>query len=339
METWQIRSIENYIETRLKKEFKTFGETKYAIYTAARSKVLNNIAEHVVATEPFLTDHGPRHIANVLDNVEKLLGSAIKKYSSMELYCLILSVLFHDIGNIFDRKEHRKTAAKVFDFVWPAMDNDNVVEECRLINNIIVAHSGVAMDGSKNTLRDVESIDQLAGEKIRLKELAAIVRFADELAEGRHRTSLFIQKEFGYPVDSEIHHRYSNITSIMIDRGNKRIALNYTIRIKNSSAEFDANEKQQLTKLLEYTYYRIIKLNQERQYSKFYCEFLPYKDTSISLNIQVGPYPDVLNLPKLYLNDLIVPGDKGKDVHHYNDSYNPVNILNKIEESLKEARF
>lgn len=338
METWQIRPIENLIEKRLKKEFKTFGETKYAIYTTARSKVLNNIAEHIVGTEPFLTDHGPRHIANVLDNVGTLLGDAIKKYSAMELYCLILSVLFHDIGNIFNRKEHRKTAAKVFDFVWPEMDNDNVLEECRLINNIIVAHSGVAMDGSKNTLRDVESIDQLAGQKIRLKELAAIVRFADELAEGSHRTSLFIQKEFGYPVDSEIHHRYSNITSIMIDRGNKRIALNYTIRIKNPLDEFDDNEKKRLTELLKYTYYRIIKLNQERQYSKFYCEYLPFKDTSISLNIQAGPYPDILNLPKLYLNDLVVPGDKGKDIYHYNESYRPENILDKIEKSLKDAR-
>lgn len=332
METWQTREIETYTQKRLKTEFKSLGETKFGIYTTARAIVLSEIAPEIKATEPFLTDHGPTHIADVLDNVQSLLGEDIKKLNSLELYCLILSVLFHDVGNIFDRMEHRKTAAKVFEYVWP--HTERRLEEYRLLNDIIQAHCGVTRSGSKDTIKNVESVDQLEGKKIRLRQIAAIVRFADELAEGQHRTSLFVQEQFGLPPDSEIYHKYANITKIMIDRGNNRVALSYTICLKNTKCGLTDDKKNELRTLLDYVYKRIIKLNQERQYAKFYSEYLPFNETSVSLNFQIGPYPDVLDLPRLYLYDLIVPGDTPKDIEEYDRKYSLDNIMSLIDEEF-----
>lgn len=332
METWQTREIETYTERKLKKEHKSLGETKFGIYTSARAIILSEIAPEIKATEPFLTDHGPTHIANVLDNVYALLGESIKDLTSLELYCLILSVLFHDVGNIFDRMEHRTTAAKVFKYVWP--DSERRSEEYRLLNGIIKAHCGISQNGSKDTIKNVERVDQLEGKKIRLREIAAIVRFADELAEGQHRTSLFVLKQFGLPLDSEIYHEYAKITKILIDRGNSRVALSYTICLEHTTRAMSDVEKCKLRTLLDYVYKRIIKLNQERQYAKFYSKYLPFDETSVSLNFQIGPYPDVLDLPRLYINDLVVPGDTSKYIHEYDDTYNLDNIMNNIDKKI-----
>jgi hypothetical protein len=93
-------------------------------------------------------------------------------------------------------------------------------------------------------------------------------------------------------------------------------------------------KKHELRTLLEYVYKRIIKLNQERQYAKFYSMYLPFNETSVSLNFQIGPYPDVLDLPRLYINDLVVPGDTPKYIHEYDGTYCLDNIINLIDEEF-----
>ena len=66
---------------------------------------------------------------------------------------------------------------------------------------------------------------------MRLRELAAVLRFADELAEGPQRTSEFMQAEGLYESESQQFHDYANSTHILIDRGTNRIILTYEIGI------------------------------------------------------------------------------------------------------------
>ena len=65
------------------------------------------------------------------------------------------------------------------------------------------AHTGKAQDGSCDTLKEVAELDHLANRPVRLRELAAILRFADELAEGPQRTSEFMQVEDLYESESK----------------------------------------------------------------------------------------------------------------------------------------
>ena len=83
------------------------------------------------------------------------------------------------------------------------------------------------------------------GQLVRLRELAAVLRFADELAEGPQRTSEFMQEEGLYDSESQQFHDYANITNILIERQNSRIVITYEIDI-------DVNRPQRAPRLSEF---------------------------------------------------------------------------------------
>ena len=61
-----------------------------------------------------------------------------------------------------------------------------------------------------------------------------------------------------------------------------------------------------------------------------------FKETSVSLNFQIGPYPDVLDLPRLNIDDLVIPGDPLKDISEYDKTYHLDNIMNLIENEFTD---
>ena len=52
-------------------------------------------------------------------------------------------------------------------------------------------------------LKELAETEQLEGRPVRLRELAAVLRFADELAEGPQRTSEFMQAEGLYESEAQ----------------------------------------------------------------------------------------------------------------------------------------
>lgn len=192
------------------------------------------------------------------------------------------------------------------------------------------------MDGSNDTIKELPgSPESLAGHPVNLRSIAAILRLADELAEGPKRTSLFMQKYHPYPKGSRMFHRYANVTTIAIDPGNNRIALTYDIQVKsNMSGTISNREEKLITELINYIYKRIIKLDQERKYAKHYCDFLlPFKFTTVTFNFEIKDQIHNLDLPQQFaLTDLIVPGDNGKQLPEYNNVYDVEGIMRKIKD-------
>ena len=82
------------------------GEQRFGLYTTARKHLIEEILPQIRAVLPNLTDHSPEHVAHVLDNAGYLLNIEAEpaKLSPIELYSLILSILFHDVGNIRPRR-------------------------------------------------------------------------------------------------------------------------------------------------------------------------------------------------------------------------------------------
>jgi hypothetical protein len=81
----------------------------------------------------------------------------------------------------------------------------------------------------------------------------------------------------------------------------------------------------------------VIKLNQERQYAKHYCDFLnPFKKTTVAWRFWINEQPHDQILGKLILTDLVVPGDIHKELHEYDQSYALDTIVNKLREVLDE---
>ena len=297
------------------------GKELASAYEQAQSKLEREVYSHIQGAEPSLSDHGATHVSDVKQKAIRLLSDdgIITDLSGIEMYCLGMFIIFHDTGNVYGRKDHHKNVASIFDQI--RRKDASLRHEKTLIVRATRAHTGTAQDGSRDTLKEVGEVDQLEGESVRLRELAAILRFADELAEGPQRTSDFMQKEGLYEPESQQFHDYASDTNVLIDRRNSRIVLTYEIGIDVDST--DAIREKRLSDRLSRTYQRIQKLNQERQYVRYYSPLLElFKSTEVTFNFHCGSdVLDDLNLMPLKLTDIVVPGDQAKEIADINSAY------------------
>ena len=246
------------------------------------------------------------------------------------MYCLGMLILFHDVGNVFGREDHRNKVAKVFDHIRGS--RASLRREKTLVVKATWAHTGTAQDGSNDTLKELAVNDHLERRPVRLRELAAILRFADELAEGPQRTSEFMQEEGLYESESQEFHDYASSTNVLIDRQNSRIRITYNIDI-------DINKPDELRNFLSFIFSRIQKLNQERQYTRYYSEFLePFKLIEVTFDFHCGS--DILEteLSPLQLTDLVVPGDQAKEISAINPAYSIDKLVNDLLARCQERK-
>ena len=145
---------------------------------------------------------------------------------------------------------------------------------------IAQAHTGEARDGSRDTLADVPEVSQLDGEPVKAREIAAIVRFADELAEGRQRTSEYMKRHGRYRAESMPYHDYASATDIAIDKLNDRIAVTYHLGIKT-----EAGLDEELHRVKDFILFacdRLAKMDLERRYAfsivpRHWCDSVQYQ--------------------------------------------------------------
>ena len=156
----------------------------------------------------------------------------------------------------------------------------------------------------------------LEGENIDLLELAAILRFSDELAEGKQRTcSFLIEKELIKP-ESVIYHKYAQISKVHIDRKLGRITITYNIDI---ALPFSETEKEALKELILFTYNRAVKLDIERRYTKNYSRILKtFNYVSVSYNFSKCEIPFEIPLKNILFEDKYpIPGEVFKKSEPY----------------------
>ena len=305
------------------------GRELVSAYEQAKSKLQRQVYENIRGREPSLSDHGKTHVSNVQQNVIRLLSNngTIENLSGIEMYCLGMFILFHDVGNVYGRENHRDKVAQVFDQIRGT--SRSLRHEKTLVVRATHAHTGTAQDGSNDTLKELAETEQLESLPIRLRELAAVLRFADELAEGPQRTSEFMQAEGLYESESQKFHDYANITHILIERSNNRIILTYEIDI-------DVNEPDELRKLLNFIFKRIQKLNQERQYTRYYSELLtPFKFTEATFNFHCEGDILYTDLLPLKLTDIVVPGDQAKEISAIDPAYSIDDLVADLVEKCR----
>jgi hypothetical protein len=65
---WNTRRFEQHINERLQHDMGEADATsRFAAYQLTRQKLLDNIWQEIKGVQRDLSDHGPDHIANVLD--------------------------------------------------------------------------------------------------------------------------------------------------------------------------------------------------------------------------------------------------------------------------------
>ena len=239
------------------------------LYDSARSELLEILPRNLSA-EPHLTDHSADHVAQVMDNADRLIGqsafeSSDAMLSPIDAYALCLAIFFHDAGMAFGREDHQQRITEVYDGILAQGSRPN--HERGALHWIAGAHTGVTDHGSRDTIGDVPPTLFLDGETVQAQELAAILRFADELAEGFWRTSRFATEQLGAvkPAD-QVYHDYASITSIHVGRSEQRIVASYEIRLDNDKM---TPRSRALRDLLEHVGKRVVKLDRERRYARF----------------------------------------------------------------------
>ena len=331
-------TFEAHLRSQLKENLPHRASALESAYGQALNYLENNIYEEIRAAEPNLTDHGSRHIANVQRNILALLGdgeSALVDISTVEFYCLAMATLFHDVGNILERKNHQLNIGAIFD---AARGTDPTTKrEKTLVLRACAAHTGTASDGTGDTLRELAEVEQFEGRRVRLRQLAAILRFADELAEGPQRTSAYRLQKDDYVCDARVYQEYASITHVLIDRGNRRIVLAYEIPV--DGVDDAAQREESLTLLLSHILQRIIKLDQERRYAVHYAPILsPFKATIASFNFHCGDGLLDFDLPHIQLDDLTIPGADAKSIEDDDPTYSPAVLAPKLIALCKKAK-
>ena len=309
--SWSTTKYEKAMKVYLIEELgEEEGSVLYSDYEHLRNELVkDNFFQEIKIQEPSLSDHSDRHIRDVQNRAYRLIGDFKERgLSVMDVYCLSLMILFHDVGNIFGRKGHDSICKIAEVYNKYRVSHESYGDERRQVTLGASAHSGLSSAGCKDTLKYLIK-GSIKSEEINLPEIAAILRFADELSEGKHRTCSFLLERGMYEAESQIYHKYANITEILIDRALERISITYNI---NVSDKFDENidEQAEITELIKFSFYRAIKLDQERRYTKYYSSTLQaFKYVTVLYNFEKNYTPLVLNIQPIRFEDQYpIPG-------------------------------
>lgn len=210
----------------------------------------------------YLNDHGKPHIDQVISRITELLRVSKCKLTPYETYILLAAIYFHDVGNIYGRKGHEKTLGKVM-LELGKLAGEETIEQ-RVIANIAAAHGGTVKGTAddKDTVGKLEPERVILNKKIRQQFLAALLRFADELADDYTRADRFMLGS-GLLEGSEVYHAYSqSLHSVMIhERG---IALHFEMSRGNALRQYRKGDKS--VYLLDEIFVRTLKMHLERVY-------------------------------------------------------------------------
>ena len=335
--------FETQLRAHLQKELPDRANALIGAYYTALDYLKSHVYEEIRAKEPNLTDHGPRHVANVQDNILRLLlefplssddDMPLAPISAIEMYLLAMFILFHDVGNIRQRDGHQLNIGSVFDAARGL--GYAVKREKTLVLRACAAHTGKNSEGSRDTLKGVSTTEQFEGNAVNLRQLAAILRFADELAEGPQRTSEYRLAHNDYDPKSRVHHEYAAGTYPFIDRGNQRISLAFEISV-DADPNDPVSQQKSLKSLLSHILTRITKLDEERRYAVHYSPLLdPFKSTVASFNFHCGENLLDFYLPQIQLDDFTVPGTT--NLHKKLTGYSPAKLATDLIRRCRESK-
>lgn len=230
----------------------------------------DNVHRHVekgalVKGDGFLTDHGPEHIKTVIKRAGELLGEPIAdfpQFSAYEVYLLLMAAHFHDVGNIYGREEHEKKTAPIMTELGKLAGPETV--ERQAIRKIASAHGG-SVEGDKDTIDRLPRIDALLSFDVRHQAIAAILRFADELADDSNRGARVLAALGMLSTKSEIYHAYSkSLQSVQVKSENGLVDLRFFLLKGDATRKFGKGRRKLY--LLDEIYERTLKMHFERQY-------------------------------------------------------------------------
>ncbi len=229
------------------------------------------------------TDHSEEHFNAVIKYAGQLLNIDNQEIelNPYEVFVMLVSILFHDAGNIYGRKGHEQRPFNIFTELGKAACPDQF--EAKTIANIAKAHGGKVTDSNGVITKDtigssrLKEEDTYGGILLRPQLIAAVVRFADEICEDRSRAARFLLGTDSLPKKSEAYHHYANsISSVNVDLQSKFIHLKYEVWKPNVLRKLGKNKEN---------VYLIDEIN--KRLEKMFCELTycrTYMNEVVSIN-------------------------------------------------------
>ena len=247
------------------------AEDLWSRYGSMKKHLETEYYRWVQANCPYYTDHGEQHIRSVIECAslllkEQLHESRSDELSSVDIFLLLSSILWHDVGNVLSRSKHHELVAeltkKVKSLGFPNPDLQ------RLVNEISLAHKG------PNGLAKVRSHEDLSTNhknySVYPSAIASLLRFADEISENQARISHAIKDKV--PDDNKIYWEYASCVSASIPVPSQQVVrLTVNMPLEKATLPFLCNDyphrfpSGEIT-LVEYILCRIEKMNNERAY-------------------------------------------------------------------------
>ncbi len=243
----------------------------------------------------FLTDHGPGHIETVIRRASDMIAAKECTIEPYEVYLLLAAIQMHDAGNILGRIGHEKLPDKLRERLEAQLGNESV--EKRMILNIARAHGGT-VEGNKDTIVALERQATILGRSVRPQLLAAVLRFADELADDRTRTARLAVSIGAVPEGSRIFHKYSEaLHSVVVDTKGRAVNLLFDVSQTEAKIQFQKDGGQ--TYILDEIIARTLKMHRELVYCTRFMRPAIALDTISVKNTVYGsdPYAAPLEIP------------------------------------------
>lgn len=235
----------------------------------------------------MLTRHGSRHVNTVVRRASDLLMDKSNewdpRFSPYEVYLLLMAIYVHDIGNLEGRAEHEKRIASIIKELKIRLSEETV--ERKAIIQIAQAHGGTTNGTNKDTIGQLASTDPVLGQHVRKQALAAVMRFADELADDSTRSASILMKTDALPKESEVYHYYAKaLHSVNVRRSDHAVDLRFLFHSKDATRTF--GKDKQSVYLLDEIYSRTLKMYRECEYCMRFTYGFFWIDT-ISVKIEI----------------------------------------------------
>lgn len=312
-------------------------ETRYASIKQYMNSYIhpNVVPGAMIEDGGFLTDHGPEHIATVIARASNLLTSSRCKVSTYEMYILLCSIHFHDAGNAYGRKGHEKLTFEIIDSLGALVGPDQA--ERRAIAEISRAHGGYTDEGDKDTIGRLQVDLPLLGENVRQAYLAAVLRFADELADDTHRASRYLVENRMIPKSSEVFHMYAlRLQSVIVRADDGSVDLLFDLCANDVINKFGKAAGEVF--LLDEIFERTVKMHYERVYCRqFMLPDIDIRTINVKIDIYDNNFHEKIRSISYQLKDRGYPSDSVASVHQLAPelkSWNSIEDINGEKLSL-----
>lgn len=227
-------------------------------------------------------DHGPQHISRVLEKLDFLLGeNPVERrfIGAYELFLTMMSILYHDVGILRERKEHPNIGGDFVEqeknhYLFDLHDRD-------IIRAAVVSH------GSQKDIdlecRGFSQTEAVGRHTVRPRMIAALVRLADELDEDYRRADPIVAEHIQLPDSSQFFWQFcQRITGIQPNQQSHEIYINVKLEVVDIGRTVSLEGKSR--SFLAAFGDKIAKINRERVLlNKFLPKNLQYNYIKVSI--------------------------------------------------------